>query len=46
MERRESERTYLRNLHDKYYGKKKRRERIRDEKEKQLWLFNNAKKEK
>lgn len=44
VERRESERSFLKNLHEKYYGKKKRRDLRREEKEKQLWLFDDIKK--
>jgi hypothetical protein len=44
IKRRESEQSFLKDLHEKYYGKKKRRQQRRDEKEKQLWLFDDLKK--
>jgi len=44
LERHENERSFLRNLHERYYGKKKRREKRKEEKQKQLWLFESIRK--
>ena len=42
--RRESDRAFLRNIHEQYYGSRKRREMRREETKKQLWLFEDMKK--
>ncbi len=37
----ESDHMFIKNVHEKFYGKKKRREQRKKEEDKQLWLFDS-----
>ena len=46
IKKEKNENEFLKGLHDKYYGKRKRRLKIKEENKKQMWLFDASEEKK